>query len=75
MQHNKFYLLDNLTLYYCEKNEISIVNVEYGEKIKCSIEVTKEEKNKIVNLKEEGILKIEDYNIVKEKNIRKNIEI
>lgn len=61
--------------YYCEKNEISIINVEYGEKIKCSIEVTKEEKDKIVNLKEEGILKIEEYNIIKEKNIRKNIEI
>lgn len=61
--------------YYCEKNKLSIVNIEYGEKIKCNIEVTKEEKDKIVELKEEGTLKIEDYKIIKEKNIRKNIEI
>ena len=61
--------------YYCEKNKLSITNIEYGEKIKCNIEVTKEEKDKIVNLKEEGTLKIQEYNIKKEKNIRKNIEI
>lgn len=61
--------------YYCEKNKLSIVNIEYEEKIKCNIEVTKEEKDKIVKLKEEGTLKIEELNIIKEKNIRKNIEI
>ena len=61
--------------YYCEKNKLSIINIEYGEKIKCNIEVTKEEKDKIVELKEEGTLKIEDYKIIKDKNIRKNIEI
>lgn len=61
--------------YYCEKNKLSIINIEYGEKIKCNIEVTKEEKDKIVVLKEEGTLKIEELNIIKEKNIRKNIEI
>lgn len=60
--------------YYCEKNKLSIINIEYGEKIKCNIEVTKEEKDKIIELKEEGTLKIEDYKIIKEKNIRKNIE-
>jgi len=60
--------------YYCEKNEISIINTEYEEKIKCYIEVTKEEKDKILELKKEGTLKIEKYNIIKEKNIRKNIE-
>lgn len=61
--------------YYCEKNKLSIINIEYGEKIKCNIETTKEEKDKIVELREEGTLKIEDYKTIKEKNIRKNIEI
>lgn len=61
--------------YYCEKNKLPIINIEYGEKIKCNIEVTKEEKDKILELKEEGTLKIEKFNIIKEKNIRKNIEI
>lgn len=61
--------------YYCEKNGIAIQNIEYGEKIKCNIEVTKEEKDKILKLKQEGSLKIEEYLIKKEKNIRKNIEI
>ena len=61
--------------YYCEKNKLSIINIEYEEKIKCNIEVTKEEKDEIIKLKEEGTLKIEEYKIIKEKNIRKNIEI
>lgn len=61
--------------YYCEKNGISMQNIEYGEKIKCSIEVTKDEKDTILKLNQEGTLKIEKYIIKKEKNIRKNIEI
>ena len=61
--------------YYCEKNKLSIINIEYEEKIKCNIEVTKEEKDEIIKLKEEGTLKIEEYKIIQEKNIRKNIEI
>lgn len=61
--------------YYCEKNSINIINIEYSEKIKCNIEVTKEEKDKILKLKQEGSLKIEECNIKKEKNIRKNIDI
>lgn len=60
--------------YYCEKKKIAILKVEYEEKVKCKIEVTKEEKNKIVQTKEEGILKIQKIKLVKEKNIRKNIE-
>lgn len=61
--------------YYCEKNNINIINVVYDEKIKSKIEVTQTEKDKIKELIEEGSLKIEDTNIIKEKNIRKNIEI
>ena len=56
-------------------NKSNIVKIEYGEKIKCNIEVTKEEKDKILKLKKEGTLKIEEYTIKQEKNIRKNIEI
>ena len=61
--------------YYCEKNKLSIINIGYEEKIKCNIEVTKEEKDEIIKLKEEGTLKIEECKIIKEKSIRKNIEI
>ena len=60
--------------YYCEKNGLYIINKEYVEKIKCNIEVTKEEKDKILKLNEDGNFKIENYKIIKEKNIRKNIE-
>lgn len=61
--------------YYCQKNVISIIKIEYEEKVKCKIEVTKEEKDKIIHLKEEYILKIEKIENIKEKNIRKKIEI
>lgn len=61
--------------YYCNKNKIFIINVEYDEKIKCRIETTKEEKENINKLKDDLNLKIEKIEIIKEKNIRKNIEI
>lgn len=61
--------------YYCEKNNINIINVIYDEKIKSRIEVTQIEKDKINKLIEETTLKIEEVDIIKEKYIRKNIEI
>ena len=61
--------------YYCKKNAISIISIDYGEKVKCRLEVTKEEKEKILSLNEEGTLKIQKYTLTKEKNIQKNIEI
>lgn len=61
--------------YYCQKNGISIEKIEYEEKVKCKIEITKEEKDRIIEIKEDAILKIEEIKIRKEKNIRKNIEI
>ena len=61
--------------YYCEKNNINIINVVYDEKIKSRIEATQTEKSKIEELIEKGTLKIEEIKIIKEKNIRKNIEI
>lgn len=60
--------------YYCKKNTIIITNIEYEDKIKCSLEVTKEEKDKILKLNNEGNLKIEKYTVLKEKNIQKNTE-
>lgn len=60
--------------YYCKKGAIKIENIQYEEKIKCKIELTKEEKEKIIVLKEEGKLSIEEIKIKKEKNIRKNIK-
>lgn len=60
--------------YYCNKNNILITKIDYDEKIKCKIEVTKKEKEDLIKLKEEMKLKIEKIKILKEKNIRKNIE-
>lgn len=60
---------------FCEKNNISITKIEYDEKIVCRIELIKEEKDKIIKANEEKKLKVEKYKIIKEKNIRKNIEI
>lgn len=61
--------------YYCEKNNINIINVVYDEKIKSRIEATQTEKSKIEELIGKGTLKIEEIKIIKEKNTRKNIEI
>lgn len=61
--------------YYCNKNNILITKIDYDEKIKCKIEVTKKEKEILITLKEEMKLKIEEIKTLKEKNIRKNIEI
>ena len=58
--------------YYCNQNNIKIIKNEYGENIKCKMEVTEEEKNSILddkyNDKMANILKFE---IISEKNIRK----
>ena len=60
--------------YYCRKNNITIINSEYNENVKCKIEVSKEEKEKILKINEKDNVKIQKINILKEKNIRKNIE-
>lgn len=60
--------------YYCQKNAISILKTEYKEKVKCILEMTQREKEKIEQLKKESILKIEKTTILKKKNIRKSIE-
>lgn len=59
--------------YYCKKNNINIINSEYGEKIICNLELSNEEKEKLLNNIEELSFKIQKYKIIKEKNIRKNL--
>lgn len=59
--------------YYCKKNNINIINSEYGEKIICNIELNDAEKEKLLNNIEELNFKIENYKIIKEKNIKKNL--
>lgn len=53
--------------YYCNKNNIRIVNVVYEDSIKCYVEVTKEELENIVS----GGCGILQYEVVESKNIRK----
>lgn len=59
--------------YYCKNNNIKIINSDYGEKINCKLEVTKEENEKIIKEEEELKLNftIENYKIIEEKNVRK----
>jgi len=61
--------------YYCKKNNINVISSEYGEKIVCNIEVDNEEKEKLLNNLNELSFKLEKYEVIKEKNIRKNIDI
>ena len=60
--------------YYCKKNNIKIINADYAEKISCIIEMNDEDKNNILNDSNQNSFKIENFQIIKEKNIRKNIE-
>ncbi|MCI8362733.1 MAG: YigZ family protein [Clostridia bacterium] len=60
--------------YYCKKNNISIINSEYGEKVISNLELSNEEKEKLFNNIEELSFKIEKYKIIKQKNIRKNLQ-
>ena len=56
--------------YYCDKNNIKIVKMDYKEVVSCMIEITKEEKNRIIkNYNEE--INILAYKVIREKNIRK----
>ena len=59
--------------YYCSKNNIEIINIEYGENVKCIIEVTNEEKENILadNTYDDKMANVLEFNIIKEKYIRK----
>ena len=61
--------------YYCQKKEINIIKIDYLDYIECTLEVTNDEKDKIIsNNTKNNIVDILEYQIIKEKNIRKNIE-
>lgn len=59
--------------YYCSKNNIKIINIEYGENVKCIIEVTNKEKENILadNTYDDKMANVLEFNIIKEKYIRK----
>ena len=59
--------------YYCNKNQIKISNIEYEENVKCTIEISEKEKNKLLDNYEynEKIGNILKYSIIKKKYIRK----
>ena len=59
--------------YYCNKNNIKIINTQYEENVKCIIEVTEQEKNEILanNEYNDKVPNIIKSNILKEKYIRK----
>ena len=52
----------------------NITNAKYNEKIICRIELTNGEKNNFINLIENDTLKIQKYNILQEKIIKKSIK-
>ena len=60
--------------YYCQKNDIDIIKIEYKEFIECVLEVTNDEKDKILSNNQDIKFKILKWKILTEKNIRKNIE-
>lgn len=58
--------------YYCNQNNIKIVKNEYGENIKCLIEVTEEEKNSILGYKHnDKMANILKFEVIRKKYIRK----
>lgn len=61
--------------FYCKEKNIEIINVMYNEKVICNIELNNAEKDKLLNNLKELSFKVEEYKVIKEKNIRKNIDI
>ena len=61
--------------YFCRKKNISIINTTYNKYIECTIEVNNEEKQNIIDNNEKNNFNILNNKVIKEKNIRKNIEI
>ena len=56
------------------QEEIINLTHKYSEKIICTIEVNKEEMDNLIENLNEFNFKIEDYKIISQKNIRKNID-
>ncbi len=60
--------------YYCNKNGINCINSTYDDKISIQIEVNEKEKTQILKNSSQFDFKILDYMVLKQKNIRKNID-
>ncbi len=57
--------------YYCQTNEINIIESSFSNEVCCIIEISLYEKRKIIDEIEEKQFNIQNLEIVKEKNIRK----
>lgn len=58
--------------YYCNKNNINIINSEYLDFIICKIEVNDAEKNRLeIEFREQNNFKIMTFDIIRQKNISK----
>ena len=56
---------------YCQINKINILNVEFLNLVNCNIELSFNEKDKIMYEIDKKKLNIQNIEIIKEKNIRK----
>lgn len=61
--------------YCCKKSNINIINAEYLDNIICKFEATNDEKEELLKYIEKNEIKIIDFKILVNKNMRKNIEI
>lgn len=59
---------------FCQTKQIKIIKIEFVEMICCTIQMSLDEKEKIMNEMEEKQFNIQNIEIIKNKNIRKNIE-
>ena len=58
--------------YYCNKNNINIINSKYSDFIICKIEVNDAEKNRLeIEFREQNNFKIMTFDIIRQKNISK----
>ena len=60
--------------YYAQKNNIKITSIEYGQIIRCKVEVAKDKLEKITCLSNNNIFKIQKYIILREKMIKKSLK-
>lgn len=60
--------------YCCRKSNVNIINTEYLDNIICKFEATNEEKEELFKYMDKNDIKIVDFIILENKNIRKNIE-
>ena len=61
-----------LLKYYCKNNNLNIVNTVYENNIKCYIEVTQEELERLID-KNQNNCNILEYKVIEKRNIRKTL--